>query len=267
MTAATMLGVCIGLVELSLTTPTLAADVTYSADTSVTLTTPPTTVVIKAGSTATSLTVTTDTIEVILPALTHFHVTSADRVLTMTGQTPSAVLTTGCDSSVSSLLLTTTAIETVTITPSGSVCTPSSTAPIRNGGGSAAPGWAIIAPRPSPPQQSLPTSTAGHASVPPSSGSVSRDLARERAALRLFTRLYPRLPQSSADWRAIHYLAYGASSPQRSLPAEIGALSRFIRVFRRLPASAYDWRALHLIAYPQLLAGTGSHQLAPRARL
>ncbi|MCK6553907.1 hypothetical protein L6Q96_04895 [Candidatus Binatia bacterium] len=90
------------------------------------------------------------------------------------------------------------------------------------------------------------------ASPEPSTTSFKRDLDAERTAIRTFTRLFPRVPKSVGDWRAVNYLAYGGTRPERSLTAETRAVARFVRIFRRLPRDTNDWRAVHVLAYPAL---------------
>lgn len=128
-----------------------------------------------------------------------------------------------------------------------------------SGSSSGAPGAAWPPGKPLPITD--PSSVASAAPIPqqrppavPESTTIpfKRDLDAERAAIRTFTRLFPRLPKSAGDWRAVNYLAYGGTRPNRSLTAETRAVARFVRIFRRLPRTTNDWRAVHVLAYPAL---------------
>jgi len=130
-----------------------------------------------------------------------------------------------------------------------------------SGSGSSTPGAAWPPGKPLPITD--PSSVASAAPIPqqkppavPESTTTSfkRDIDAERAAIRTFTRLFPRVPKSDGDWRAVNYLAYGGTRPSRSLTAETRSVARFVRIFRRLPRTTNDWRALHVLAYPALSA-------------
>lgn len=105
--------------------PAYAADVTYSADTTVDLSSPDINLTILSGSTATSVVVGTGTVVVVVPASGTFTITSADRALSGTGAAGFGVITTSC-SSASLYTMTLTApssgAETITITPESYQC-------------------------------------------------------------------------------------------------------------------------------------------------
>lgn len=122
-------------------------------------------------------------------------------------------------------------------TSCGQGSSPISTSPQGSSGTPAPTSGVSLSPSPTP--------------APAVTPSLHRDLAREREALKTFTRLFRRLPSSPEDWQALHHLAYGNAIP-RNLAQERAGLTRFVRIFRRLPHATNDWRAVHVLAYPAL---------------
>jgi hypothetical protein len=82
-----------------------------------------------------------------------------------------------------------------------------------------------------------------------SRANVVRDLAAERRALKLYARLFRRLPRAAREWQVFNYLAYGGTATGRDLSAERRALAKFIRQFGHRPLTEEDWRVLHALAY------------------
>ena len=137
--------------------------------------------------------------------------------------------------------------------------------PAPRGGGAGAPGWHIVV---GPGSTSSPSSGSGvpttgpqppvvtpPSPAPPSppalqSKSFHRDLALERAALVVFTRLFRHLPHTPQGWATIHVLAYGQTIAHRSLNAERQAIRFFVPRCHRLPKTSADWRAINVLAYP-----------------
>ena len=109
----------------------LAADLNYSADTTIDLSSPDINLTILAGSVATTLVVNDGNVVVTLPTSSTFTITSADRDLTTTGITGTGSVGKTCASGLATVIITSTSqIEAVTITPTGSQCVSS------GGGGS-----------------------------------------------------------------------------------------------------------------------------------
>ena len=106
-----------------------AADITYSVDTTVDLSSPDINLTILAGSVATSTVVNAGTVVVTVPVSSTFTITSADRLLVATGETQFGVITTTCSTALLSKMIITApagSAQTITVTPSGSACSPGS---------------------------------------------------------------------------------------------------------------------------------------------
>ena len=110
-----------------------AAALNYNADTTVTLTSPAITLTIPYSSAATSLIVNAGSIVVTVPTGSVFTVKSPSRDLTVTGATADAIITTACFGGVKEITVNAenVSIQTLTITPTGSQCSP----PAGAGGG------------------------------------------------------------------------------------------------------------------------------------
>ena len=103
----------------------VAADLTYSADTTVSLSSPAINITIESGSEATSVTVNAGTIDATIPGGSYFEVTSASRDLTITGYTASNVAFTNTCSTANSTTIrmdVSSGSETITITPTAGQC-------------------------------------------------------------------------------------------------------------------------------------------------
>lgn len=114
-----------------------AADITYSVDTTVDLSSPDINLTILANSVATSVVVGTGSVVATVPASGVFRITSADRYFNFSGETEFGVINTSCASpTLATLTITAPAgsAQTITITPGGSACSPGG-----GGGGSYTP--------------------------------------------------------------------------------------------------------------------------------
>jgi hypothetical protein len=141
----------------------LAADLTYSADVTVTLSSPAINYTIKSGSVATTVVVNANNLTVTIPTSSNsFTITSATRGVTTTGQSVQATVSTSCDSSsVQTVSVTTsTQAETVVFTPTSAACTYASGGGGGGGGGGATPA----------PTSSTPTTTNGTVNSTPEAG-------------------------------------------------------------------------------------------------
>lgn len=133
-------GVLLVLVLLVAVGPTavLAAALTYSSDTTVSLTSPGVNFTILSSSGADSITVSTTSVVVSVPSSTAFTITSASRDLSYTGQTAGAVITLTCVGGLSTIAVSSqnTATQDLTITPTDSQCNvqPAGTITISGGG-------------------------------------------------------------------------------------------------------------------------------------
>ncbi len=78
---------------------------------------------------------------------------------------------------------------------------------------------------------------------------INRDLAAERRALKIYTKLFRRLPKTALQWKTLNFLAYGGEISDRDIALEVRALRTYIATFKHLPKTAEDWTALHAIAY------------------
>ena len=134
-----------------------AADLTWTADSIVALSSPAINLTISSGSTATSLVVNTGTVVVTVPASGTFTISSADRMLLSTGEDQFGVINTTCSSGLVSTMAITapsTGSESITITPATNQCTTGS-----GGGGSGSGGGGTYTPPPvtTPPTVTPPT--------------------------------------------------------------------------------------------------------------
>jgi hypothetical protein len=147
------------LVGIALPLVASAAGLTYSADTTVALTSPAINLTILQSSTANSLVVNSGNVVVMAQAGDVFAITSSSRGLAANGVTDSAAVTISCNSSqVQTVRIApTTTTETIIITPTGSLCSP----PIVGGGGGGGGGFCCVAPPASqPPAPSVPKITS-----------------------------------------------------------------------------------------------------------
>ncbi len=104
----------------------VAADLTYSDDTTVALTSPAINLTILQGSVANQLMVNSGSVTITVAAGDVFTITSASRGLAASGVTDSGAITISCNSSQIQTvrIAPTTTTETIAITPTGAVCTP-----------------------------------------------------------------------------------------------------------------------------------------------
>ena len=122
-----------------------AADLTYSSDTPVLLTTPNYTVTIKSGSEATTVTVGASSFRVVVPTSSTFTVASTNNMdLTLEAGTGSNANT--CSGTTNTTVITSTAAADYTITPNGGVCAASSGGGGGGGSVAAAPVATYVAP-------------------------------------------------------------------------------------------------------------------------
>ncbi len=121
---------------LSVPSVAFAADLTYSADTTVALTSPTINLIILQDSTANSVVVNSGNVVVAVPFGDSFTITSASQGLATSGAIDSGAVTISCNSSQLQTvrIVPTTPTETITITPTGALCTPPS-----SGGGGGSP--------------------------------------------------------------------------------------------------------------------------------
>ena len=124
-----------------------AADLTYSSDTPVLLTTPNYTVTIKSGSEATSVVVSGSSFRVVVPTSSTFTVASTQNMdLTLEAGTGSNANT--CSGTTNTTVITSTAAADYTITPNGGVCAASSGG---GGGGGSSTTTTTVAATPATP--------------------------------------------------------------------------------------------------------------------
>jgi hypothetical protein len=136
-----------------------AAGLTYSADTTVALTSPAINLTILQGSMANSVVVNTGSVVITAQTGDVFTITSASQGLAASGATDSAAVTISCNSSqVQTVRIApTSTTETITITPTGSPCSP----PASGGGGGGGGGFCCVAPPTNqPPAPSVPGTTS-----------------------------------------------------------------------------------------------------------
>src|SRR3989338_3601443 len=156
-------------ISLALSSIAYAADLTYSADTTVSLSSPAIDYTIKSNSKATSVLVNLHNLTVTLPTNSSFTITSATRDVTTTGQTVNAAVNTTCSSSnVATVTVSSTSVvETVVFTPTASACVYSS----GGGGGGGGGGGAAATTTPA---TSTPTTTNGTVNSTPEAGGNTR---------------------------------------------------------------------------------------------
>ena len=154
----------LGAIVLFLRLPQLAkpADLIYADDTAIALTSPAINLTIKAGSSASTVTVNGDNIVVTMPGSATFAVTSASRDLSVSRGSQSTSVTLTCDASHISTATVMTAPntpDTLTFAPTSAQCptTPS-------GGGGGGGGSVVFHPAPAPP----PVPSAAPVSAPAS---------------------------------------------------------------------------------------------------
>lgn len=82
-----------------------------------------------------------------------------------------------------------------------------------------------------------------------SSTNVVRNLVQERNALKIYGKIFKHMPQTSAQWMTLNYLAYGGDVIKRNIAAERLALHIYVLTFGNLPSTSEDWITLHVIAY------------------
>jgi hypothetical protein len=150
-----LLAVALGLgISLAGVSTASAANLTWTADHTVALTSPAINMTILSGSKANSLIVGTGDMQVAVANGDTFSVTSTDRRLLLTGATTANTVL-DCTGSTSSVIITGGAgAETMTITPSSSPCSSSGST-----GGSGGSGGSHTVPTPTP----TPTPTVGAA--------------------------------------------------------------------------------------------------------
>lgn len=120
-----------------------AADITYSVDTTVALSSPVINLTILAGSVATTTVVNAGTVVVTVPVSSVFTITSADRQLNFSGETGFGIITTSCTSpTLSKVTITTTSgsAQTITISPGAVACS------INSGGGGTPTPTPVVTP-------------------------------------------------------------------------------------------------------------------------
>lgn len=146
---ALAVGVWVGVIPVL----ALAAEISYTADTTVALTSPAVNLTIKSGSEATSVVINIGSITASLPVSTVFTVVSASRGLAVAKSSPNTDVDISCDSGVATATVTTSAttIDAVTFTPTATQCVQHSSG--GGGGGSAPP---TPTPGPVPPSVNSP---------------------------------------------------------------------------------------------------------------
>jgi len=136
-----VLGLGLGLL---LASPALAADLNYSSDAIVALTSPTAlNLTIKQGSAATSVTINAGSLAATIPASSAFTVTADSQPLTVTGMASSqtTVVNTCAVSGLNTITVTAAVVETVTFAPA-SQCPSSPSQPTSSGGSSTSGGMA-----------------------------------------------------------------------------------------------------------------------------
>ncbi|OGF22640.1 hypothetical protein A2Y83_00395 [Candidatus Falkowbacteria bacterium RBG_13_39_14] len=76
-------------------------------------------------------------------------------------------------------------------------------------------------------------------------------MEKEREALKLFDRIYKRLPdfKNENDEAAVKVIAYGIRPSVRNLDSEKSATKIFKNIYRRNPSDTIDWDVIRAIAY------------------
>jgi hypothetical protein len=132
-----------------------AADQTYSANTTIALTSPAINFTILANSVSTTLTVDTGGFTVVVPPSGTFTVTSASRDLNMSGNSSATVVSLSCSSGTARLVITAGAsAETISVSPTSGQC-------ISGGGGGGGGGGGA----PSNPSPTISSFTASPSSI------------------------------------------------------------------------------------------------------
>lgn len=126
--------------SLLLVSPAMAADITYTANTTIALTSPAINITIVATSTATSLVVGTGSFDVTVPALGSFTVTATTLGLTVSGNSSASAISLSCNGGTATLIISPgSSAETVTVTPTSGQCSSGGGTSSGGGGGSPAP--------------------------------------------------------------------------------------------------------------------------------
>lgn len=114
----------------------VAANITYSADTTIAISSPAVNFTILQNSVASSVVVNTTGLTVTVPAAGIFTITSSDRGVVATGYSGAATAGNSCSGSVSTFQITAAGVpETIDIGPAGSACGSSSSSSSSGGGG------------------------------------------------------------------------------------------------------------------------------------
>lgn len=175
--AASVLGLGMGLLFVS---TALAAGLTYSADTVVSLTSPVVTFTIKSGSTATSVVVNAGTIVVTVDGTDSFTLTSllpvgSDINFSRTGSGVATSNTTCNLGAVTATIVASSGTSVYTITPTGVPCSTGGTSP--GGGGT-------VTPTPTPTPTPV-TTTTGTVSITSTTGGSTTTTASDQSTARL----------------------------------------------------------------------------------
>lgn len=143
----------------------LAANLSYTADTNIALTSPAITLTIASGSTATALEVGTGSITVTVPVGGHFTVTSASRALSASAASLGSAIVESCSGGEQTTTITPVGVaETITLNPQSAQCTAitTNTGNANAGGGGGGSGAPASTPTPTP----TPASGAASFSAP-----------------------------------------------------------------------------------------------------
>lgn len=239
----------------------LAADVTFTADTDLPLTTQGITLTILSGGEATSLTVNADNIVVIVPTSSSLSVRNLDQRPLTNDQS----LTTICHPSYSQLDIT--GPKTITITPASSgVCTATTTATGGGGGSGSTPPAPLPTTPPTittPPVTTPPTTSTPPTSTAPSleqltneadsvDGGSASDLAdgigqarsteKEQVGASLASKVVPAGTPADVRGEISNFIAYGTLSTVGLGAGErAGVVDSYRAAYGRLPRSVADW--------------------------
>ena len=76
------------------------------------------------------------------------------------------------------------------------------------------------------------------------------DLTKENQAIGEFGRLSGKLPSTSAEWKTVQFIAYGATSESKKLTPDqrVGILNEYKEIYGSYPTTDSDWNDLAKIA-------------------
>lgn len=229
-TAALTTGALLG--SMLFATGAAAANLTYSADTIVTLTSPAISFTIASGSTASSLVTGTGTLTVGIGVTDAFTLTSVTRGLTVTSSDGSSVTVSNtCSGSTTTLVLTSVGgTGTYLLTPTAAACTETSSSS-GGGGGGGGGGTSYLGNSSSTTTPTTPTTETNTPSTPGASVTlfavagdgaalsaqlgVARDAAREIANLALVKKSATEFKTTLSEDLAVigaNFVTYGVSA-------------------------------------------------------